>query len=170
MLPILLSLFLAGGTSNQGVSYDGGVSWSVQVDNTPAVTVDYGYITVNGIVGSNPCYNPTATLQGVIGTTTGGTSSVQIVGAVSGQKIYICSFIISAVSGSSTPTFKLQYGTGAACATGTQTILGPWVASANTSLIVSSPFAVVPAGQALCYIDTGTNPIQNYSVTYVQAP
>jgi hypothetical protein len=27
---------------------------------------------------------------------------------------------------------------------------------------------VTPTGQALCYVDGGTNPVQNYSITYVQ--
>jgi hypothetical protein len=33
---------------------------------------------------------------------------------------------------------------------------------------VGPTFAVTPAGQELCYIDTGTTPIQNYNITYVQ--
>lgn len=119
------------------------------------------------ITGSNPCNNPTATLVGISGATSG-TASVQLVAISGTTKIYVCSMTITGVSGTS-PTFKLQYGTGSACATGTVGIVGPWTTAANTIYnFGGNNFAVTPAGQALCYVQSGTTPVSNYNITYVQ--
>lgn len=135
-----------------------------------AVPVSLTSTTITGSVavtmaGSNPCQSPTATLAAVAGATSG-TAAVQLVALSGTTKIYICTVNITGISGT-TPTFSLKYGTGSACATGGVTILGPWTTAANTVYSFNQPF-VTPAGQALCYIDTGTTPIQNYAISYVQ--
>lgn len=48
------------------------------------------------------------------------------------------------------------------------TLIGPFASTAATVFRFESPAAVTPAGQALCYVDAGTTPIQNYNITYVQ--
>lgn len=126
-----------------------------------------GAIAAGAIGGSNPCINPTSTILGVSGNTSG-TASVQLVAISGTTKIYVCSMNVTGVSGT-TPTFKLQYGTGAACATGTVGIVGPFTTAANTTYnFVGPTFAVTTAGQALCYVQTGTTPINTYNITYVQ--
>jgi len=119
-------------------------------------------------VGLNPCANPSATLSGVI-VSTSGTAAVQLVALVSGQKIYPCALNVVGVSGT-TPTFSLVFGTGTACATGQTVYLGAWTTAANTIYPFNGPLAPVPASQALCYLDTGTTPIQRVNLSYVQAP
>jgi hypothetical protein len=123
-------------------------------------------IAAGGIVGGNPCANPTATILGLAGATTG-TAAVQLIALSGTTKIYLCSVTITGVSGT-TPTFSLRYGTGTACATGPVAIIGPFASTAATVFLFESPAAVTPAGQALSYLDGGTTPIQNYNITYVQ--
>ena len=122
------------------------------------------------IVASNPCLAPgPATLTSAQGATSG-TSATQIIALSGTTKIYVCQLYIVSVSGT-TPTFSLVYGTGSNCATGQATIF-PAIATATTAGTIypfpGNPFLVVPAGQALCYLDGGTTPIQNYMITYVQ--
>lgn len=148
-----------------------GTFWQATQPVSLASTTITGNVAVThaagSIAGSNPCSNPTATIVGISGTTSG-TASVQLVALSGTTKIYVCSMNITGVSGT-TPTFKLQYGTGTACATGTTAIVGPWTTAANTVYNYHGPtFAVTPAGQALCYIQTGTTPVSNYNITYVQ--
>lgn len=135
--------------------------------STAAAATDRGLVVAVSPNGGNPCQSPSATLSSVAGATSG-TAAVQLVAISGTTKIYICSVNITGVSGT-TPTFSLKYGTGTACATGGVTILGAWTTTANTVYTFMQPF-VTPAGQALCYLDTGTTPIQNYAITYVQAP
>lgn len=114
----------------------------------------------------NPCQNPAANLAMVNGSTSG-TAAVQLIALSGTAKIYVCSLVVVGVSGT-TPTFSLSYGTGTACATGNSVILGSWTTAANTVYSFPFPFAVTPAGQALCYVQTGTTPVSRYVLTYVQ--
>jgi hypothetical protein len=114
----------------------------------------------------NPCQNPAATLVGA-NLSTSGTSAVQIVALSGTTKIHICSLSVVGVSGT-TPTFSLVYGTGTNCATGQAVLLGAWTTAANTVYTFSGPVGIVPSGQALCYLDTGTTPVQRVLLTYVQ--
>jgi len=116
--------------------------------------------------GKNPCSDPTATLVSAAGSTSG-TSAVQIVAASGTAKVYICSLIVVGVSGT-TPTFSLEYGTGTACAVGTTVIIGAWTTTANTVYPFQVPVFVAPGGSEICYLDTGTSPVQRYAITYVQ--
>lgn len=115
--------------------------------------------------GGNPCQNPSATVLGVAGATSG-TAAVQLVALSGTTKIYVCSVTVTGVSGT-TPTFALQYGTGTACAVGTVTAIGPLTTTTLISYNFNSPI-VTSAGAELCYIQTGSSPINNYSITYAQ--
>lgn len=148
---------------------------STTITGTPAVSLASTTITGNvavthaaaSISGSNPCINPTATVLGV-SVATSGTASVQLVALSGTTKVYVCSLNVTGVSGT-TPTFKLTYGTGTACAVGTTGIVGPFTTTANTNFLFTGPtFAVTPAGQALCYVQTGTTPISTVNLTYAQ--
>jgi hypothetical protein len=175
MTRCLLSIFLFALLPDLNVSAPGSVNISqiatVAPVMTPASTgaaaTDRGLVVSVSPNGGNPCQSPTATLSAVAGATSG-TVAVQLVAISGTTKIYICSVNVTGVSGT-TPTFSLKYGTGTACATGGVTILGAWTTAANTIYTFTQPF-VTPAGQALCYLNTGTTPIQNYAITYVQAP
>lgn len=115
--------------------------------------------------GGNPCANPYATLASVAGSTSG-TSAVQLIALSGATKIYVCSVNVAGVSGTN-PTFSLVYGTGNNCATGQTVFLGAWTTAANTIYPFIQPF-VTPAGQAVCFLDSGTTPVQRYAITYVQ--
>ena len=116
--------------------------------------------------GKNPCFDSTATLVSAAGSTSG-TSAVQIIAASGATKIYVCSLTVTGVSGT-TPTFSLEYGTGSNCATSPTVFIGAWTTTANTIYPFHVPVFVTPASQAVCYLDTGTTPIQRYAITYVQ--
>jgi hypothetical protein len=115
----------------------------------------------------NPCQNPAANLIGV-NLSTSGTAAVQIVALAASQKIYLCSLYVVGVSGTS-PTFSLVYGTGSNCVTGQAVFLGSWSTAASTVYQFNgTTVGIVPASQALCYLDTGTTPVQRVLLTYVQ--
>ncbi len=114
----------------------------------------------------NPCFSAGAVTQSVTGSTSG-TASVQIVALGSGQKVFVCSLIVVGVSGT-TPTFSLQYGTGSNCASGTTVFIGAWTTTANTVYSFGYPVFIVPSGNAICYLDSGTSPIQRYTMMYIQ--
>lgn len=118
------------------------------------------------VVGNNPCQNPSSTLLGVSGSTSG-TTAVQVIAASGATKIYLCSMTVTGVSGT-TPTFSLVTGTGTNCATGQVVLMGAWTTTANTIYPFAPPVAITPSSSALCYLDTGTTPIQRYTITYVQ--
>jgi hypothetical protein len=129
-----------------------------QTSSPPAVTIS--------TAGANPCLNPASTLNGVL-TSTSGTSAVQIIALSGSTKIFPCSLNVVGVSGT-TPTFSLVYGTSTSCGTGQTVYLGAWTTTANTVYSFVGPLPPTPAGQALCYLDTGTTPIQRVTLSYVQ--
>jgi hypothetical protein len=124
-----------------------------------------GYVKV-GTLGANPCAASNSTLAMVSGSTTG-TTAVEIIALSGTTKIYVCGLSIVGVSGT-TPTFSLVYGTGTNCGTGQAVMLGAWTTAANTVYHFAASPAVVPAGQALCYLQTGTSPVSRYMITYVR--
>jgi hypothetical protein len=149
------------------VGQAGGSAAAVKAASTAAVATDPALVVAQSPNGGNPCQNPNATLAMVAGQTSG-TSSTQLIALNGSTKIYVCSMTIQGISGT-TPTFALRYGTGTACATGTVTIIGAFTTTANATYVWAGPSAFVTiAGQALCYIQTGTTPIANYAITYVQ--
>lgn len=118
------------------------------------------------VPGGNPCQEGNGTLQSVTGVTSG-TALAQIIPKVTGQQIFVCAVNIQGVSGT-TPTFGLSYGTGTNCATGTGVVMTPFATAAGTLLPFTGPLARVPVSNALCYLDGGTTPIQNYTISYIQ--
>lgn len=118
------------------------------------------------IVGGNPCQNPNATLVST-GVTTAGTAALQIVALSGSTKIYICSLTVIGQSGT-TPTFSLVQGTGTNCATGQTVVVPAFATPANTLFPFANPVSAGVAGNALCYLQTGTTPITKVQATYVQ--
>lgn len=137
------------------------------IHDTGSTTAVTGTVTVSQVAtGGNPCVNPNATLLSVTGATSG-TTAVQIIALSGTTKIYICSLTVIGVSGT-TPAFSLVQGTGTNCATGQTVVRTSWATTAGQLYTFHGPVAVGAAGAALCYLDTGTTPIQNYQLTYVQ--
>jgi len=134
------------------------IAAQTQTSAPPAVTIS--------TAGANPCHNPASVLNAVL-TSTSGTSAVQIIALSGSTKIFPCSLNVVGVSGTS-PTFSLVYGTGTNCATGQTVYLGAWATAANTVYPFVGPMPPTPAGQALCYLDTGTTPVQRVTLSYVQ--
>lgn len=105
-------------------------------------------------------------------------TTTSLIAPVTGANIYICEFDINQAGG--TGTILFEYGTGATCGTGTQTITGPFTAnsSAGTTTNVLAPNhgfthlatifggALVPS-QRLCALSTGTI-VQAGYIEYVQ--
>lgn len=125
-------------------------SWTVSVSDT----------------GGNPCTSPGATLLSVTGATSG-TAAIQIIALSGSTKVYICSMSILGVSGT-TPTFSLVQGTGSNCGTSQTTLFQSFGTTAGQLYSFASPVAVGAAGNAVCYKDGGTTPVQNYQITYIQ--
>ena len=101
------------------------------------------------------------------------TGAAQTIAASGSTIIYVCGFTIT-ISGTTTPAFQFEYGTGANCVTGntdvsgtfgggTQAASGQTVSTGGTM----TQFATT-ASQALCINPTGTSPSIQGVVTYVQ--
>ena len=118
-------------------------------------------------MAGNPCLNSLAPLKSITGATSGGTTATQVIALSATQTIYVCSLTVMAVSGT-TPTFSLVYGTGSNCGTGQGTLIPAFTTNAGQLYGFYAPVAVLPSANALCYLDTGTTPIQSYTITYVQ--
>lgn len=128
------------------------------IEAAPTVSIAQG--------AGNPCANPSSTLQAVL-ISTSGTSAVEIVALAAGKSVYLCSLNVVGVSGT-TPTFSLVTGTGTNCGTGQAVYLGAWTTAANTIYPFQGPLPPAPSGKALCYLDTGTTPVQRVTLSYVQ--
>jgi hypothetical protein len=146
--------------------HDGTNKAKVTAASTAAAAADLGVVVSTSPNGGNPCQNPSATLVSANGATSG-TAAVQIVALSGSTKIYICSLTVIGVSGTS-PTFSLVQGTGSNCATGQTIVVRSWTTTAGSLYAYANPVAVGAAGNALCYLNTGTTPVQNYTLTYVQ--
>ena len=125
-----------------------------------------GHAQVNNSGGGNPCHNPAATLQST-GVTTAGTTAAQIIALSGTTKIFICSLTVIGQSGT-TPTFSLVQGTGTNCATGQTVVVPAFATPANTLFSFSTPVSVGVAGNALCYLQTGTTPVTKVQLTWIQ--
>lgn len=145
----------------------------IQVINAPAISMTFsfggaGTAGVNWTIfyiatstptspfASDPCLSSgSAKLSAPISFSTATTT--QIVGLVSGQKIYPCGVMLTANADSSGIfTFQWEYGTGASCGTGTTTLSGPLKqnsTNANNSYgFNGGTFLNVPSSQALCIV------------------
>jgi len=121
---------------------------------------------VNPSGSTNPCQNPAAVLQST-GVTTSGTTAVQIIALSGTLKIYICSLTVIGQSGT-TPTFSLVQGTGTNCATGQTVVVPAFATPANTLFAFATPVSVGVAGNALCYLQTGTTRVTKEQIKFVQ--
>lgn len=159
---------LATGTNTIGSIKvtDGTTVAAIKAASTAPVATDAALVVSVSPNGSNPCNGPNAALQMVAGQTSG-TAAVQLIALSGTTKIYVCNVTVQGISGTS-PTFSLKYGTGTACATGGVTIIGAFTTTANTTFNWPGPAFITIAGQELCYVQTGTTPISNYAITYVQ--
>lgn len=112
----------------------------------------------------------TQTTTTLAGTPTAGTAAVQVVALVAGTPIYVCGVTVVGASGTN-PTFSLVYGTGTNCATGQKVFLPAIATTANVPFAFGGGryLGAVPAGNALCYLDGGTTPVQNYVIVYAQS-
>lgn len=166
-VPVLVALLMVGmalflpSASKHSMSLPGHHSLSdIYAQAGPAFSV-----TMFGLSG-NPCMNPGATSAYVTGITSG-TAATQVIAASGTTKIYICGLRVIGTSGT-TPTFSLVQGTGTNCATG-QTVVVPALATAAAALINLGDLRTVGvAGNALCYLQTGTTPISAYMLTTIQ--
>jgi hypothetical protein len=145
---------------------DGTNPATIKAASTAAAATDHALVVAQAPNGGNPCQNPSATLQSAFGSTSGTTAS-QVIALSGSTKIYICAMTITGVSGTS-PTFSLVYGTGTNCGTGQTVFIGAWTTTANTLYPFSYSVGLTPAGQALCFLDGGSSPVQRYTITYIQ--
>lgn len=137
------------------------------IHDSGSTTVVTGTVTsAEAITGGNPCQNPQATLVSITGATSTN-NATQIIALSGSTKIYICALTVVGVSGTA-PTFSLVQGTGSNCVTGQTVVVQAFATTANQSYLFSGPVSVGTAGNALCYKDGGTSPIENYQITYVQ--
>src|SRR6267142_6695703 len=120
-------------------------------------------ITVS-VTGGNPCQNPNATLVST-GVTTSGTTAVQIIALSGTLKIYICSLTVINQSGTQPITFSLVQGTGTNCATGQTVVVPAFTTPVNSLFAFANPVSAGVAGNALCYLQTGTTPVTKVQIT-----
>jgi hypothetical protein len=147
---------------------DGTNNAAIKAASTAPAATDPAVVVTQSPNGGNPCSNSSATLLSVTGTTSG-TTALQIIALSGSTKIYICSMTVISASGTA-PTFSLVQGIGSNCGTGQSVLRSSWATAttAGTVYAFANPVAVSVAGNAVCYLDTGTTPIQNYNITYVQ--
>lgn len=122
---------------------------------------------VNSSANGNPCQNPSAILQS-LAVTTSGTTALQIIALSGTTKIYICSLTVINQSGTQPVTFSLVQGTGANCVTGQTVVVPAFTTPVNTLFAFANPVSVGVAGNALCYLQTGTLPVAKVQLTFIQ--
>ncbi len=151
-----------------GVSEKG--SWTIQPGNTPNTTA----WLVTGTGGTFPVTFPTADpclspgiAKSSVAINIAAAATTQLVGFVSGQTIYACNANFTySVAGSA----QFEYGTGTNCGTGTTTLTGAMVTTANEYLPLGWGGTIfkTAASNALCVVTTGTTPSMQGVLTYVQ--
>lgn len=84
---------------------------------------------------------------------TAAASTVQLVALSSGKAVYVTAY--NAIAGGTT-NVTFEYGTGSLCASGTTTLTGayPLTAQAGLAPAGSGPILFVPAGNALCMVNS----------------
>jgi hypothetical protein len=127
----------------------------------------FGSVISTPAASGNPCVSPDGVLTSTSVAATSGTAAVQVIALSATQKVFVCSMSVVGTSGS-TPTFSLVYGTGTNCAGGQATLVPAFGTTAGQLYAFANPVAVTPTGQAVCYLDGGTTPVQSVVLTYVQ--
>jgi hypothetical protein len=130
----------------------------------PAPTIQ---LSQNGTIGSNPCVNPHAAITLSV-VALSGTSLTQFVALSGTTKIYPCFILVA--NATATTTLEIEYGTGTNCAGGTAVYTGPFTIPASTAapLVINGMMPPMAAGNAACYILTGTTPTGAMTFGYVQ--
>ena len=94
-------------------------------------------------------------------------TTTQVIAAVGGQNIYITSWDVIA---GGTGNFKLVYGTGTNCATGTTDLTGAYNLTAQAGIAKGNglgPVLTAPVGVAVCVVNSA--PVQmSGSIAYTQ--
>jgi len=128
-------------------------------------------LALAGLMGDAPLAQPVGPPNEVICNKINNGSSGATVGIsvapVAGQQISICGF--NATAGAAAGTFQLLSGTGATCATGTQTItpVMPLPINGNITDHPSAAWFSLPPLNNLCVSITGTGPVA-YNIYYAQ--
>jgi hypothetical protein len=94
-------------------------------------------------------------------------ATTQLVAAVGGKAIYVTAWDVIAAG---TTSFTFEYGTGTNCAVGTAALTGPYSLVAQFGAAKGSglgPVLVVPAGNALCAVNSATVQVSG-SLAYTQ--
>ena len=94
-------------------------------------------------------------------------TTTQLVAAVSGKAIYVIAWDVIAAG---TTNFTFEYGTGTNCAAGTTALTGPYGLVAQFGAAKGGglgPVLVVPAGNALCAVNSATVQVSG-SLAYTQ--
>ena len=129
----------------------------------------WGGMALAQLQGIDPCLTNTVTVSRhvaavpISSATTTAIIPTSTSGATGGPQTYICS--LNVVTGSAS-TWKLEYGTGSICATGTQALTGVYPASSTIYSATEGTQMVVPTGQNICILSTGTGGTNGY-ITYV---
>jgi hypothetical protein len=106
--------------------------------------------------------------QRVASGATSGTAAVQVIALATGTTVRVCSLTVVGTSGT-TPTFSLVTGTGSNCGTGQATLVPTFTTTANVPVVRDGPLVTIaPVSTAVCYLDTGTSPVQFYIIKYAQ--
>lgn len=116
---------------------------------------------------NDPCQNPTV-IKSSFAVAVGSATTTLLVNGVAGKVTYPCSF--SATLAGTTPTAKLEYGTGSSCGTGTTALTGVLAPTAGTFVQILAPGAIakIPAANELCLVSGGTPSIQGVLTYAIQ--
>lgn len=95
-------------------------------------------------------------------------TTTSLIAPVTNQAIYVCGVSLTA-SGTS-PTIQFEYGTGATCGTGTQTMSGivPIPTAGLNTPTNNATTMVTPVSQRLCAVSAGTSPQIHGYLSYIQ--
>jgi hypothetical protein len=150
---------------------------TLNTPSTPLLTDPLGRLVPGNIIGStDPCQTPgalklSAPINIVSATTT------QLIPLVANQTIYPCGGYVEIASSATTAaTIQFEYGTGAACAVGTNVLTGAMGTGTATAGISAEAIEIsgglmnwsIPVQNALCAVTAGTAVNAQGWITYVQ--
>lgn len=125
-----------------------------------------------GVTVGDPCVS-TGIVKSSVPVNVVTVATTQLVALSGTQTIYVCGFQLSLTGATTNTTAQFEYGTGAACGTGTTVLTGAMGGNSATSAVVvdmppASTQLKTPAGNALCLVSAGTTVSIQGFVTYVQ--
>ncbi len=128
--------------------------------------------SITNIAGaSDPCQDVSA-IKSSVAIAVSGAGTNQLVALSGSTVVYICGVSMT-VSGTTTPSALLEYGTGASCGSGTTSLTGAYVGSTGTIPTIinysgGSTVMKTPSGNAVCIVTAGTGPSAQGVLSYVQ--